>query len=997
LKYIDWLKGNPAPGGAKRLLSLCLVFSLLIVQGALIIPAPVLAADPPLKGIDAPLNPDFESWLQQYKARIAQKAARSANQTIPQSLATSDHPLGLIPRPADMRHLDRIPVTAEARLQNRSGARTSTRTLSAVTSTQEFAGPSGTVGVPATFDWRTRGMVTPVKNQGSCGTCWAFGTLASFESRVLVQDNPAYDFSEQNLVVCTDRSWTYLAADRCNAGGWDWLAVDTLTKKGARQEACDPYNTYTISSANCLDCTTVYRPTGFRNVASTAAGKEELIKDTIYNYGPVEAAFYYNSSYVYAQPPATSPRYIIHQPNSTNSRNHLICIVGWDDTFAYDGTVYGAWIIKNSWGTGWGQGGYCYMTYGSSNLGDVGFFSSVKASESGETIYSWDEAGYVVPRGYYDSSAWMANVFTASQAGSLTAVDFWTTSNNAQYLINVYNGPFGALLATQSGACAEQGYYSIPLTTAVTLTGSQVFTVAVKMTTPGSTYPLAVERAESGYCNPPIQTGVSYARHYDTDTWSDLGSTVQRNVCVRARVVAASPASQGLLIGPEDSTATGTTSPNYFILDRFAANSSGSIASIKVKCGASGNVKVAIYADSSGSPGALLNAANTGTAVTTGWNTISIPSTAVTAGTYYWLAFIMDASCVSYKQEGSTTRWFKTVSYSGFTFPSSAGSGFTTVYTAFYDFITGWSTIGSTADGRLIGPVDSTATGTTSPNYFILDRFAANSTGSIASIKVKCGASGNVKVAIYADSSGSPGALLNAANTGTAVTTGWNTISIPSTAVTAGTYYWLAFIMDTSCVSYKQEGSTTRWFKTVSYSGFTFPSSAGSGFTTVYTAYYDFITGWSTSADARILGPEDSTATGTTPPNYFILDRFAANSTGSIASIKVKCGASGNVKVAIYADSSGSPGALLNAVNTGTAVTTGWNTISIPSTAVTAGTYYWLAYIMDTSCVNYKIEGSTARWFKTVSYSGFTFPSSAGSGFTTGYTAYYDFITGWGS
>lgn len=200
----------------------------------------------------------------------------------------------------------------------------------------------------------------------------------------------------------------------------------------------------------------------------------------------MEASFYYSSGTVFNS-------YIIHNPNSSAGRNHLICIVGWDDAFSYGG-VTGAWIIKNSWGTYAGQSGYYYMTYGSSNLGDVGYFSSVSAA------------------------------------------DFWTTSNNAQYQINIYSGSFGSLLATRSGACAEEGYYSIPLTSAVNLNSGQQFTVAVKLTTLGYNYPLPVERVWSPYCNPPIQTGVSFARHYDGDAWSGLGSAFQRNACLRARV-----------------------------------------------------------------------------------------------------------------------------------------------------------------------------------------------------------------------------------------------------------------------------------------------------------------------------------------------------------------------------------------------------------------------------------------------------------------------------
>ena len=517
-------------------MSILLIAALLLIQFALAMPAPAVAAVPQPVA-EAPANPDFEAWLQNQNVRLVQPAQQSP-QSVTTGLQKEERPLGLIPRPIDLRHLDRIPVTAAARLQNKPAA------LSQAASSGAPSAVGVTLGLPASFDWRTwdGGKVTSVRDQYSCGTCWAFGTMAAFESRTWIQANSMNDFSEQNLVCCSDPAWYYLTGRRCNAGGWDFIAVDTLIKKGARLESCDLYNTSTINSEACLGCSTSYKATGFRTVCSTARGYEAAIKDAIYNYGPVEAAFYYSSGTVYALPPSTAPSNIIHYPNCTTGRNHLICIVGWDDSFSYGG-VTGAWIIKNSWGLGAGQSGYYYMTYGSSNLGDVGYFSSVSTADPNEALYYYDEAGMVNSFGYGGNSAWMANVFTAGQDGRLTAVDFWTTSNNAQYLINIYSGSFGSLLATQSGVCAEEGYYSIPLAAAVNLTAGQQFTVAVKPTTLGYNYPLPIERAWSPYCNPPIQTGVSFAKHYEGDVWSDLGSayTTKYNACLRARVSSSPP------------------------------------------------------------------------------------------------------------------------------------------------------------------------------------------------------------------------------------------------------------------------------------------------------------------------------------------------------------------------------------------------------------------------------------------------------------------------
>jgi hypothetical protein len=135
----------------------------------------------------------------------------------------------------------------------------------------------------------------------------------------------------------------------------------------------------------------------------------------------------------------------------------------------------------------------------------------------------------------------MASVFTALQSGNLTSVDFWTTSNNAQYELYVYDGSFGNQLASQSGNCSEFGYYSITLDDPIVMAAGQQFTVAVKMTTPGYDYPLPIEAQKLDWVDPPIQNGVCFERHLDSDPWQDAGATWGENVCLRARIVASEP------------------------------------------------------------------------------------------------------------------------------------------------------------------------------------------------------------------------------------------------------------------------------------------------------------------------------------------------------------------------------------------------------------------------------------------------------------------------
>jgi len=176
-----------------------------------------------------------------------------------------------------------------------------------------------------------------------------------------------------------------------------------------------------------------------------------------------------------------------------------------------------------------------------------------KDYNSHEQLYYWDEAGMVIHYGGwgdYDYSGWMASAFTSSQDGNLTHVDFWTTSNNAQYAIYVYldddpTDGLDSLATSQSGTCAEFGYYSIPLDSPVPLTTGQPFTIAVEVTTPGYTYPIPVELQDVG------QTDVCFIRHLDTDAWEDAALTYhQLNVCLRARVMSEAAGEPDITVDP---------------------------------------------------------------------------------------------------------------------------------------------------------------------------------------------------------------------------------------------------------------------------------------------------------------------------------------------------------------------------------------------------------------------------------------------------------------
>jgi len=470
----------------------------------------------------APINPDFLQFWEN----------------------PPEHFYGYIPPPMDLSHLNEIPV---------EGAKT-------------------LVALPISFDWRTQGKVTSVKDQNPCGTCWVHGTLAAVESRVLIEESIPYDFSEQNLDCCTDPAWVYLIGNRCMGGGWSWLAADTLTKKGTRLEECQPYDTTTIDTETCDDtCQSVKMITDYRLITDEACTSAAitLIKNAIYNHGPLAM------SYAADDGEHMHAGSVYYWPDCPQSEvNHLVSIVGWNDGIAHPaGGGSGAWIVKNSWGTGWGNSGYFYLCYGSASMCEVASLD-YKDYDPNEKVYYWDEAGMVTGYGGwgdYDYSGWMASVFTSSQDGSLSNVDFWTTSNNAQYQIYVY--PDGNIsdglpnqVASQTGTCQEWGYYSIPLTPPVSLTNGQSFTIAVKMTTPGYIFPIPVELQDVAYmgCEPPIQTGVCFVKHLDGDSWEDAATLpdCQLNTCLRARVTSVAAGQPDITVNPpnfEETLAPGTT------------------------------------------------------------------------------------------------------------------------------------------------------------------------------------------------------------------------------------------------------------------------------------------------------------------------------------------------------------------------------------------------------------------------------------------------------
>ena len=196
----------------------------------------------------------------------------------------------------------------------------------------------------AAFNWGDHNGVTGVRDQGNCGSCWAFATHGAFEGSFAILNNSLVDSSEQDTLDCSK-------AGSCSGG---WWAHQYLIDAGSATET--DYK-YVAKQGTCN--TGVNRP--YKAVAwgyvdsSNPIPSVDALKKALCEYGPLAVAV--------AVTPAFKA-YIngVFNENSNDNVNHGVTLVGWDDAKK-------AWRIKNSWGIGWGEAGYMWIAYGCNKIG----------------------------------------------------------------------------------------------------------------------------------------------------------------------------------------------------------------------------------------------------------------------------------------------------------------------------------------------------------------------------------------------------------------------------------------------------------------------------------------------------------------------------------------------------------------------------------------------------------------------------------------------------
>ncbi len=213
--------------------------------------------------------------------------------------------------------------------------------------------------LPSYFNWEDQGKVTGIRNQGSCGSCWIFASVAALESQYLIYRLYNYNLSEQQILSCVSPDWG------CD-GGWMEACYIHFRDTGSIFETSMPYqandevpcteDSYPVM-AKVLDWTSV--PDDVNSIKQAVMVAPIAVTMDVFDDFDIYGGGCYEWDGV-----------------SEYAAGHAVLIVGWDDDLCGGD---GAWRVKNSWGTMWGDDGFFWIKYGDCGIGFAGALLEVDA------------------------------------------------------------------------------------------------------------------------------------------------------------------------------------------------------------------------------------------------------------------------------------------------------------------------------------------------------------------------------------------------------------------------------------------------------------------------------------------------------------------------------------------------------------------------------------------------------------------------------------------
>jgi len=438
----------------------------------------------------APLPEKFQEYLENRRCGVE-----------PKMHTASGYALGLLPGPVELRYCGRI--------RESSGA-----------------------ALPSSYDLRTRNKLTPVRDQGNCGSCWAFASMAALESGLM--PGMSRDFSEQHLITSHG-----FVGGPCE-GGNIYQAVAYFTRwAGPKEESDKPY----VYSMNENGWETQRHVQNVIFIPPRSGPEDNTgLKEAVMKYGAVYTAMYFDDS-------CYNPVHASYYNKESEEGGHSVAVVGWIDSFDRmkfhslpDGD--GAFIVRNSWGSRWGDNGYFYVSYYDTYFGAENFCAAVKKAEPKVNYvekHQYDPKGMTQVLGFPPSTeGWMANIFKARSGTPLKSVSFYTVESETLYNVYVYrnvlaNRPTsGVLVRKKGGRLSSPGYHTVPFNK-VPLAQGDRFSVAVRLRTQSWEYPIPVEMPIEDYTkNIKAGGGQSFVSS-DGIEWEDLHKQFEdTNVCLKA-------------------------------------------------------------------------------------------------------------------------------------------------------------------------------------------------------------------------------------------------------------------------------------------------------------------------------------------------------------------------------------------------------------------------------------------------------------------------------
>lgn len=409
--------------------------------------------------------------------------------------------------------------------------------------------------------------IPAVRDQNPLGTCWAHSAMAMVEMSLLRQGKLTKDedMSEFQTVFFMNHDWKdplgLCSGDNfrsVNSGStalsptWydngnntaytKFMLMDWVGTVSERDDQNTAYSILKEKKANAfLDDSYAIKKDAAHvqdvDVINTSDG--DVIKAKVLECGAVGISYHDDPQYY-----KYGSGYTSFYNDQQLSTNHAVTVVGWDDNFAKvnfktQPSEDGAWLVRNSWGSSWGDNGYFWISYKDKSLGLVSYAMKAVSSDDKDNYYDnnyqYDggiSSGYYMPP---NQAFEEANIFTAKGNEILKAVAIYTYANY-DYDIKVYknltnknNPTSGTVAASVTGNQLLEGYHTVELDNSVPLDSGDTFSVVVKLTNKTSVETkCAADMDMKGdwiYSDVETQAEQSFLRYGENYAWMDIGAT----------------------------------------------------------------------------------------------------------------------------------------------------------------------------------------------------------------------------------------------------------------------------------------------------------------------------------------------------------------------------------------------------------------------------------------------------------------------------------------